>query len=365
MPLNTLKLHHTQKTRIAEMLKYEEPRVIRRCNILSCLDAGMANGLIAQVLHVDPKTVRNVARHFQENTLDAALFDDQRSGRPIDIDDTQKSRIVAMVCENPPSGASRWTLELIVDEIGKRGLLEGQTPSKETIRLILHDNELKPWREKMWCIGERDSEYIERMEDVLEVYERPLNSEKPVVCVDEKPVQLQGEVCAPLPAIPGSVAKRDYEYSRNGTANVFCAVEPLTGVHINKVTEKRDGFEFASFLADVYRHYEAASKIVLVMDNLSTHTKKSVVEFLGESDGEKLWSKFEIHYTPKHASWLNQAEIGIGMYSRQCLGKNRIGSIDHLTRVTSAWNTRRNQNPKPIQWRLTRTKARKSMEYAI
>ena len=360
-----VKLHHTQKTRIAEMLKYEEPRVIRRCNILSCLDSGMGTGLIAQVLHVDPKTVRNIAKHFNESGMDAALFDEQRSGRPIDIGDTEKSRIVAMVCENPPSGACRWTLELIVEEIARRDLLGGPVPAKETVRLMLHDHDLKPWREKMWCIEERSPEYIERMEDVLEVYERPLDQKKPVICIDEKPVQLLGEKSDPLPSAPGAIAKRDYEYVRQGTANVFCCVEPLTGKHINKVTEARNGFEFGSFLSDVYREYEKAEKIVLVMDNLSTHTQKSLVEFLGESDGASLWGKFEVHYTPKHASWLNQAEIAIGMLSKQCLGKQRIATIKHLERATNAWNTRVNKKARPFQWRFTREKAQLSLGYDI
>ena len=230
---------------------------------------------------------------------------------------------------------------------------------------MLHDHDLKPWREKMWCIEERSEEYIERMEDILEVYERPLDPNKPVICVDEKPVQLLGEKSAPLPPAPGATAKRDCEYVRQGTANVFCCIEPLTGKHINKVTETRDGLEFASFISDVYREYEGAEKITLVMDNLSTHTKKSLVQFLGESDGTRLWDKFEIHYTPKHASWLNQAEIAIGMYSKQCLGKQRIATIEHLERATNAWNTRINNTASPFQSRFTGERARISLDYKI
>lgn len=358
-----ISLHHTQIKKVKELLKYEEIRVVRRCNILSCLDAKMETKLIAQVLHVDPKTVRNTAHHFLESGLDAALFDDQRSGRPIDIDDRERSRIIAMVCANPPSGAYRWTLDLIVEEIDKQKLVAGKTICRETVRLILHDHDLKPWREKMWCIDTLTPEYIERMEDVLEVYERPYDKNKPVLCIDEKPVPLRGETRDREPAKPGKTARVDYEYTRNGTANVFCAVEPKAGVYLNKVTDCRDGWEFGSFLSDVYRNYEDAEKIVLVMDNLSTHTKTSLEAFLGEAGGQRVWSKFEVHYTPVHASWLNQAEIAIGMFSRQCLGDGRVESSDILRIKTNAWNKNINKKGTKISWRFNRSKARSSFGY--
>ncbi len=364
MKQTEITLHHTQQNKIREMLKYEEPRVIRRCNILSCLDAKMSASLISQVLHVDPKTVRNTACHFLEHGLDAALFDDHRSGRPIDIDDRERSRIIAMVCSNPPSGAYRWTLDLIVEEIKNQNILVGKPISRETVRLILHDHDLKPWREKMWCIAELNDEYIERMEDVLKVYERPYNCEEPVICVDEKPVALFADSRERQPAEPGKLEKVDYEYERNGSANVFCGVEPKAGVYLNKVTETRDGWEFGSFLSDIYRQYAGAKKITLVMDNLSTHTEKSLHEFLGKTDGAKLWKKFDIHYTPVHASWLNQAEIAIGMFSRQCLGDGRVRTVDNLNRITNSWNAWINKKATKFQWRFTRSKARSSFGYS-
>ncbi|MCB9229655.1 MAG: IS630 family transposase [Deltaproteobacteria bacterium] len=358
-----INLHHTHLKKIQELLKYEEPRVIRRCNILSCLHAEMQTSLISQVLHVDPKTIRNTALHFMEHGLDAALFDDNRSGRPIDIDDRERSRIIAMVCANPPSGAYRWTLDLILEEIKNQNILDGKSVSRETVRLILHDHDLKPWREKMWSIEQLTDEYIERMEDVLEVYERPYDPEQPVICVDEKPVALFADSRDRHPAEPGKPTKIDYEYERNGSANVFCGVEPKAGVYLNKVTETRDGWEFGSFLSDIYRQYEGAKKIILVMDNLSTHSENSLHEFLGKADGERLWKEFEVHYTPKHASWLNQAEIAIGMYSRQCLGDGRVKNIDNLNRITNSWNARINKKGTKIQWRFTRSKARLSFGY--
>lgn len=359
----TVKLHWKQVERIAEILKYEEARVIRRANILSCLDNGLTSGIISNILHVDPKTVRNVAHAFNESGMDAALFDDERSGRPIDLDDKVRSRIVAMVCSNPPSGHYRWTLDLIVEEAGKVTDGEKIELSREQVRVILQEHDLKPWLEKMWCIAEINQEYIERMEDVLDVYEAPYDEKKPVVCIDEKPVPLISDSRERIPESPGSIRKIDYEYERNGSVNVFCGVEPKAGKYFNEVTERRCGSDFAGFLKIISNAYPQAEKIHLVMDNLSTHKKKHVIDSLGETAGTHLWERFEIHYTPKHASWLNQAEIAIGMYSRQCLGDGRIGELKYLKAQTEAWNKRINKKGTKIQWRFTKTKARKSLLY--
>jgi hypothetical protein len=185
-----------------------------------------------------------------------------------------------------------------------------QSISREQVRIILQEHDLKPWQEKMWCIGEFDEEYIQKMEDVLDVYARPYDEKKPVICVDEKPVPLIGDSRERiLPEKPGDILKKDYEYERNGSVNVFCAVESKAGKYINKVTEKRCGSDFAKFLKSLSVEYVSAEKIVLVMDNLSTHKEKHLIEFYGESIGKDLWNRFEVHYTPKHGSWLNQAEI--------------------------------------------------------
>ncbi len=354
-----VQLHWKQEEKIGELLKYEESRVIRRANILSCLHNGMTSGLISKILHVDPKTVRNVAHVFNESGLDAALYDDERSGRPIDYDDKERSRIVAMVCSEPPKGYYRWTLDLIVEETQKRDLTEN-SPSREQIRIILQEHDLKPWLEKMWCIGNVNAEYIERMEDILDVYERPYNPKYPVVCIDEKPVALIADKNERLPENPGSVRKIDYEYVRGGSANVFVGVEPKQGVYFNEVTDRRCASDFSNFLAGLSKVYSSAEKIILVMDNLSTHSEKSLIGSLGDIEGARLWKKFEVHFTPKHGSWLNQAEIAIGMYSRQCLGDGRVGDIKYLRAQTAAWNKRTNKKAPQINWRFTKSKARKS-----
>lgn len=358
-----LRLKPKELQKIRHALAIEEPRVIRRANILNCLHLGYVSSDIAQILNVDPKTVTNVGKAYLEGGLQSALHDEERSGRPIDFDDRERSRIVAMVCSTPPQGFYRWTLDLIVQEAEKRELIDGQI-SRETIRVILQEHDLKPWQEKMWCIGELDEEYIRRMEDVLDVYERAYSEAYPVICLDEKPVALFSDKTPRLPPRgPGEVMLVDYEYARAGSANVFCVVEPKRGRYYNKVTDCRDGLEFCIFLTEMAARYAAATKIVLVMDNLSTHSCEILKQHMGEELARKLAERFEIHYTPVHASWLNQAEIAIGMYSRQCLGDGRVGDIKTLKRNTAVWNKAANKKSQIIHWRFTKSKARKSMGY--
>jgi transposase len=210
----------------------------------------------------------------------------------------------------------------------------------------------------MWCVAELDEEYIARMEDVLSVYEKPLSTREPVVCIDERPVVLHQEVRPPVVMQPGRVARRDSEYKRCGTANVFCGVEPKAGRHFPKVTASRSSPEFADYLLDIAVGYPEADTIHLVMDNLSSHTRKAVVERFGAEAGDWLWNRFTVHYTPKHGSWLNQAEIAISLFSRQCLGQRRIGDRASLRKQTRAWNRRVNRDRVMIQWSFTRKQAR-------
>ena len=201
------------------------------------------------------------------------------------------------------------------------------------------------------------------MEDVLEVYERPLNPAEPVVCLDEKSVVLHAEVRKPRPATPGHIAKRDSEYERRGTANVFCAVEPKAGRHFTWPTPDRSADRFAIAVFEIAMSYSEAKTIHLVMDNLSTHHRKSVVGLFGEEFGGEIWDRFTVHYTPKHGSWLNQAEIEISLFGKQCLGKRRIPNLRDLKRQALAWNRRMNKNKTRINWTFTRMDARRKFGY--
>jgi hypothetical protein len=201
------------------------------------------------------------------------------------------------------------------------------------------------------------------MEDVLNLYEKPFKPEEPVICLDEKPIQLVEDARKAKLLKPGKIKKRDYEYIRKGTANTFCIVEPKGGRHFSYVTENRKGKEFAKVLKRMANHYSDVDKIHLVMDNLRTHSKKSLTDFYGEDEGSGIWNRFEMHYTPKHASWLDQAEIEIGIYSRQCLGKSRIKNIEELRERTKAWNKEVNRKKLKINWKFTTKDAKAKFRY--
>jgi hypothetical protein len=215
----------------------------------------------------------------------------------------------------------------------------------------------------MWVVADLDEAYIAKMEDVLEIYEKPYNPAEPVVCLDEKPVTLHADVRPPSPAQPGREARRDNEYERRGTANVFCAVEPKAGRHFTFPTPDRSGFEFAQVAAKLVFQYPDAETIHLVMDNLSSHSRKSLTDVYGAEVGGEIWDCFTIHYTPTHGSWLNQAEIEIGLFSRQCLGQRRIPDLQTLRRESRAWNRRMNRDRIRINWKFDRKTARRKFGY--
>ncbi len=215
----------------------------------------------------------------------------------------------------------------------------------------------------MWVVADLDDDYITKMEDVLEVYERSYDPKQPVVCVDEKPITLHADVRPASAAKPGREARRDNEYERRGTANVFCAVEPKAGRHFTYPTPDRSGFEFARVAVDLALAYPDAETIHLVMDNLNIHRRKSLTDVFGDEMGAEVWNRFTIHHTPTHGSWLNQAEIEIGIFSRQCLGKRRIPDLGTLRREAKAWNQRMNRDQVRIQWKFDRKSARRKFGY--
>lgn len=215
----------------------------------------------------------------------------------------------------------------------------------------------------MWCVAELDDEYIDKMEDVLATYEKPFDATQPVVCVDEKPITLHADIRPASAAEPGREARRDSEYERCGTANVFCAVEPKAGRHFTYPTPDRSGFEFAQVAFHLAIAYPEAQTIHLVMDNLNIHRRKSLTDFYGAEVGGEIWDRFTVHYTPTHGSWLNQAEIEIGILSRQCLGTRRIPDLKTLRREVRAWNRRMNRDRIRINWTFDRNAARRKFGY--
>jgi hypothetical protein len=179
----------------------------------------------------------------------------------------------------------------------------------------------------------------------------------------EKPVTLHADVRPASRAVPGREARRNSEYERRGTANVFCAVEPKAGRHFTFATPDRSAFQFAQVTFRLAMQYPEAETIHLVLDNLNTHRRKSLTVLYGKEIGGEIWDRFTIHYTPTHGSWLNQAEIGIGMFSRQCLGTRRIPDLKTLRRESRAWNRRMNRARTTINWKFDRKAARRNFGY--
>jgi hypothetical protein len=196
------------------------------------------------------------------------------------------------------------------------------------------------------------------MEDVLDVYQRPYDPKRPQVCLDEASKQLIGETRTPVLCVPGQPARVDYEYVRNGTANLFMVFEPLAGRRHVKVTQRRTKKDWACCVKElVDQMYPLAEKIVLVMDNLNTHGPASLYEAYEPAEAKRIADKLEIHYTPKHGSWLDMAEIELGILSRQCLDR-RIDNVEELTAEVSAWENSRNAATTRVNWRFTTADAR-------
>lgn len=205
----------------------------------------------------------------------------------------------------------------------------------------------------MWCIQTIDAEYRKRMHNVLDLYEEEYDSKNPIICFDEKPKQLLGDKRIPIPMKPGSSEKYDYEYVRNGTANIFMAVEFKAGKRVTQVTKNRTMVDFAQFVKLLIdEEYSDIEKIRLVMDNLNTHKEKSFYKAFSKEEAERILSKLEFHYTPKHASWLNAAEIEINVMDMECTGR-RIENIKKLAYEVTAWTKRRNDEEKKINWKFT------------
>jgi len=219
----------------------------------------------------------------------------------------------------------------------------------------------------MWCIAEITPEYRRRMYRLLELYEEAYNRDYPVICVDEKNKQLIEETRKPIPLKPGQPAKYDYEYIRHGTRNIFVAVEPRAGRRAIKVTKTRKKADFARFVRDLVKNrYPKATEIRIVLDNLNTHFENSFYETFEKKEADEILSKVAFYYTPKHASWLNMAEIEINIMDRECLGK-KIGNENLLKQQINSWANERNKQKKKIIWKFTKQHADKKLgkHYAL
>jgi transposase len=324
---------------------------------------GWTDQAISEALEIGTATVERVRQRLVEEGVAAALTRHRpHTPRLRKLDGEQEAHLIALVCSQPEEGQERWTLQLLADKLVQLHLVE--SISRETIRQVLEHNELKPWLNKQWCIPPKNNaEFVCQMEEVLSVYTRPYDERRPQVCLDETSKQLVSETRVPLPLQPGQPECCDYEYERQGTCNLFVACEPLAGKRYLQVTEQRTKVDFARFIRDLVDvYYPAAEKIVLVMDNLNTHTPAALYEVFAPAEARRLIEKLELHYTPKHGSWLNMAEIEFSVLTRQCLDP-RIGSRTELEREVVAWQAKRNGQAVGINWRFTTTDARIKLKH--
>jgi transposase len=334
-------------------------RKIKRAQILLAADAKSADESIARNIGVGTSTVYRTKQRFVEEGLERSLQEAPRPGTPRKLSAKDESLLVATACSKPPSGCARWTLELLAGELVR--LTSHEKLSADTVGRRLKEMKLKPWQEKMWCIPAVNGEYVARMEDVLETYAEAPDPLRPVVCFDETPRQLIGEARVPIPAKPGKPARVDYEYVRNGTANVFMFVDVNRPWRHAKVTDRRTCIDFAECMRDlVDEHYPNAEKIRVVLDNLSTHSAAALYQAFEPPEARRVLSRLEFHFTPKHASWLNMVEIEIGVMVRQCLDR-RIGDKDTLLSEIAAWERRRNTEKARIKWMFTVDRARQKL----
>ena len=334
-------------------------RKLKRAQILLAADAGSSDDEIACTVAVGGSTVYRTKRRFVKGNLERALSEEPRPGAERKLSGKEEALLVATACASPPEGRARWTLELLAGAIVK--LTEHKSLSHETVRRRLAENDIKPWRKDMWCIPHVDGEYVARMEDVLDLYAEAPDRKRPVVCFDESPVQLIGEVRQPIPAAPGQLERYDYEYRRNGTVNLFVVIDVHRPWRKVKVTERRAAEDYAQCMRELVDvHYPNAEYIRVVQDNLSTHTAGALYQAFPPAEARRILRRLEFHYTPKHASWLNMVEIEIGVLRGQCLDR-RIDDPKRLRREVAAWERQRNAARARIKWMFTTDKARAKM----
>jgi transposase len=356
-----VELSQTERDQLTALLSGGKHRArrLKRAQILLAADAGASDEQIARSIGVGGSTVYRTKCRFVLGNLEAALSEQPRRGADRKLTGKEEAFLVATACSKPPAGRARWTLQLLAGELVR--LTEHDSLSRETVRRRLAENHLKPWRKDIWCIPQVDAEYVARMEDVLDLYAEEPDPKGPVVCFDESPIQLIGEVRQPIPAKPAQIERYDCEYKRNGTANLFVFVDVHRPWRKVKVTERRAAVDFAACMRDLTDiYFPTAERIRVVLDNLSTHSAGALYQTFPPDEARRVLRRLEFHYVPKHASWLNMVEIEIGVLAAQCLDR-RIASMEQLTTEVAAWEQQRNSAAARIKWMFTTAKARAKM----
>jgi predicted DNA-binding protein len=327
---------------------------------------------LAEIFGISPTTVNQIRRAYATLGIEATLNRKTRLTAPIlsKITGDFEAHVVAMALGPTPKGRAKWTLRLLAEHCLANQYIV--SISHTAIGEMLNSNQVKPHLSKYWCIPkENDAAFVANMEDILGIYQKPYDSRYPVICMDEKPVQLLDEIRNRIEAKPlridpdtalpkpGEVEKIDAEYIRCGTASIFMFTEPLGGWRHTVALKSRKKGDFALMMREIYeRYYFDVEQITLVADNLNTHNKTSFYEAFPAHVAYELSQKYNFHYTPKHGSWLNIAETELSSLSTQCLGKQRINSVVELNEILSAWEVDRNTRQKGVNWQFTAEDAR-------
>jgi hypothetical protein len=356
-------------------------RTIMHANILLFTNDGLGDKKkcvheTAELFSISPTTVNHVIKLYVTDGIEAALNRRTRITPPhvSKITGEFEAQVIATVLAPAPEGRTRWTLRLLAEYCMEKQYIVAISHS--AIGSMLDSNEVKPHLSRYWCVPKQhDAEFVMKMEDVLGICKREYDPKLPVICMDEKPVQLLGEIHDRINAKPlrnnpdtglpkpGSIEKNDYQCERCGTASIFMFTEPLRGWRHVIALETRKKEDFALLMRKVSEQfYPDVEKAVLIADNLNTHTPSAFYEAFPPQVAYSLAQKFEFHYTPKHGSWLNIAECELSALALQCLGKRRIGSIEWLNRELSAWETDRNNRQKGVNWQFTTEEARRKIK---
>lgn len=362
----TVKLNEEQRKELEQIVKSgtSPARKIMHTQILLKVDQGeqgphWMDKQVKEAFNVCDTVILKTRKRFVENGLKDAINRRPQPERPEKrkINGRQEAWIMATACSKQPEGREKWTVRALTDYVIELEIVE--SVSRETVRTVMQKNTLKPWLKKGWCIGPKeDEEYIYAMEDVLSVHERPYHPNRPALGIDEGSFQLVSDIQKPIEMQPGRTKKVDYEYQREGTCNIFLMIEPLTGKIATQVREQRTKIDFAHFMKYICDEvYPEKEKIVVVIDNLNTHTPGSFYKTFEPEEARRLTERLEIHYTPKHGSWLNMAEIGLSVLGRQTL-RERTKTITEVRDKITAWQAKRDDNPLYVNWQFTARDAR-------
>ena len=357
--------HRERKTIMRFQKRTSSVNARTRCAILLAADASKGRSEktyreIASASGASEATVITTLKEFLTDGFTKMITPKRNPASDISrlkVTGDVEAKIIATACSAAPKGYVRWTLNLLYNQM--MVVLEDISISRSTIGRILMKNDLRPHLNDYWCIPpEEDAEFVANMEDILDVYQKPYDPKYPLWCMDEKPYQILGEAREPLPMRPGDLAKVDSEYVRNGTVSIFCFIQPHTGKLLHSVEPTRTAVDWAEKIKYLVDEVEPdAEKIILVMDNLNTHNISSLYKAFRPEEARRIAKKLEVHYTPRHGSWLDIAEIGINIMTRECLDR-RIPSIEALKEELKAWNDEYDKDPSPVNWQFQTTDSR-------